>query len=167
MEPGCPIPAPFLFRLGAWGLRAGNRIPDAGCRMPVAGRRSPVADMNQENKPWRGDRFVLRREPQRTAATCLSPLRGLVILFHRDPGAHAPGYISVAASRLLTRLHGGQLLRNQNSFDPGTERGPDLEKQGDADQTRLVRRIRCCALLFPTVRARRADHDRGGISCPR
>ena len=78
---------------------AGSTKPRSG-GIFIAWGVSPRNQMTHMDKPWRGDRLRLRREPQSSFSDCLSPLRGSIYLGPGVPGAHAPGYESVAPSAL-------------------------------------------------------------------
>ena len=88
------------------------------CSEPRSGDRyiawgvSPRTGNAQPREPWRGDTLGSRREPRPSALGCLSPLRGLFDFSTVNPGADAPGYISVAPSELKPGLHSGETSRS-------------------------------------------------------
>ena len=64
----------------------------------------------------------------RSLRTGLSPLRGSPIISNRDPGAHAPGYVSAAAPRLVTTCH--SIVRRTEPDGRGRSSGHGLLGHG-------------------------------------
>jgi len=63
--------------------------------------REPQEPNAKKGGALKGDRIRLRREPQASASDRVSPLRGSRLIADHIPGAHAPGYVYAAASRLV------------------------------------------------------------------